>query len=222
VSGWLSNTGSWIEHHPGAAAWVQALGATLAVAAAVLVPALQSRNARRQRDADRRLRAKSLAIAIYPELLHIRAAHRHIQRRLQEHVTGGRHGGGPTAEATGAELGEFARRLTIPISDALRAMVPDFYLLGDPIGPQVQKCIGRCMKYNDVLNTLAGTTVRFKLSQLQSFIDNGLAQADACIAGIEQTWGLSADRRDSLDIHFTAAPDPAAASQRETANKETV
>jgi hypothetical protein len=61
VNDWLWNIGNWIEHHPGSAAWVQALGATLAVATAVPVPALQARHARQPRDDDRRLRASGLA-----------------------------------------------------------------------------------------------------------------------------------------------------------------
>ena len=84
VNDWLSSIGYWIEHHSAAAAWVQAIGATLAVATAVLVPALQARHARQQRDDDRQLRAKSLAVAIYPDLLHIRTIHRRIRSRLSQ------------------------------------------------------------------------------------------------------------------------------------------
>jgi len=223
VTDWLSNVGAWIEHHPGAAAWVQALGATLAVATAVLMPALQARHARQQRDADRRLRAKSLAIAIYPELLHIRAAHHHIQRRLRESVAATQRSDDPaTAERTGADLADQSKRLAIPVTDALRAMIPNIYLLGDPMGPQVQLCIGRSMKYNDVLATLAGTSARVRPAQLLAFIEHGLILVNACIAGMEQTWGLSPEPGDALEYHVTAAAEPTAALERETASKETV
>ena len=123
---------------------------------------------------------------------------------------------------TGAELAEQSRRLAIPITEALRAMVPEFYLLGDPMGPRVQKCIGRSMKYNDVLATLAGSSVRVRLAQLLPFIDEGLSQVNACVAGMEETWGVSPEQGDALEYHVIAAAEPAAALNDQTANKETV
>jgi len=101
-------------------------------------------------------------------------------------------------------------------------MVLDFHLLGNPMGPQVQRCIGRSLTYKDVLATLAGTSARVKLPQLLAFTDAGLAQANACIAGMEQAWGLRADRGDALEYHATAVAEPVAALERETADKETV
>ncbi|HEY1932245.1 MAG TPA: hypothetical protein VGG99_09560 [Acetobacteraceae bacterium] len=208
MNDWLSNLGSWVEHHPGAASWAQAVGATLAVIAAVLVPALQARAARRQRDADRQLRAKSLAIALYPELLHVRAAHRRIQRHLQDLLS---HRGS-------VDLPDEARHLSLPISDALRAMVPEFYLLGEPIGPDVQKCIGRSMKYNDVLGPLLRARGTTKLPRLLSFVEAGLAQTQTCIAEIAHTFGLATDESYEADDMF---PEPATSST-ETRTKETV
>ncbi len=182
-----------MEHHPGVASWAQAVGATLAVIAAVLGPALQARHAKQRLAADRRLRAKSLAIAIYPELLHIRIAHRLISRRLQE-LIGRRAGDHPSRRAiSGAELAGESKRLTIPITDVLRGLVPSFYLLGEPIGPQVQKCIGRSMKYNDLMNTMFRRATVGHLPPLLAFIDDGLHQVEACIAGIEQTWQIAPD-----------------------------
>lgn len=127
MNDWLSSIGNWIEHHSAAAAWVQAIGATLAVATAVLVPALQARHARQQRDDDRQLRAKSLAIAIYPDLLHIRTIHRRIRSRLSQltaHTNRAR--GLADAAIAGSDLANELKRLLVPVSDALRAMVPEF------------------------------------------------------------------------------------------------
>lgn len=208
MTDWLGSIARWIEHHPGSAAWAQAVGATLAVVAAVLVPTLQSRTARRQRDADRRLRAKSLAIAIYPELLHIRAAHRRIQRRLQMLVADGRDG----------DLADESRQLTIPISDALRAMVPDFYLLGEPIGPDVQACIGRSMKYNDVLGPVLRASVISRLPRMLSFIGDGLIRVQSCIASIETTFAIAPNEDFGADDIISGPGEPALP----TRTKETV
>jgi len=223
VSGWLSNCEAWIEAHPGDAAWVQAIGATLAVATAVLVPALQARNARRQREAEQRLRAKSLAIAIYPELLHIRIAYRRIGDRLLARSEEARRPRPPrTADMHDADPAEQPARLSIPISDALRGMVPQFYLLGEPIGPAVQKCIGRSMKYNDIVHGLAGSPIEVGLPKWLHFIETGLTEVEACLASIEQSWGLSADDARAFEDEFAGAIETVPAPRRRTISKETV
>jgi hypothetical protein len=211
-----------MEHHPGTASWAEAVGATLAVVAAVLMPALQSRNASRQLAADRRVRAKSLAIAIYPELLHIRVAHRVIRRGLQELI--GRHAGGhPSRGAiSGAELADESKRLTIPISDVLRGLIPNFYLLGEPIGPQVQKCIGRSMKYNDLLNAMFALPTIRHLPELQAFIDVGLREVEACIAGVEQTWQIVPDDPRAFEDELANPVDAEPLLESETNLKESV
>ncbi|HUB47663.1 MAG TPA: hypothetical protein VMB73_22015 [Acetobacteraceae bacterium] len=216
----MSHTEGWIEHHPGDAAWVQAIGATLAVATAVLIPAMQARYARRQRDADRDLRAKSLAIAIYPDLLHIRLSCRHIRRYLQTEIDDAqqrRLGGAAEIDVT-----EHAKRLTVPISEALRAMVPQFYLLGEPIGPEVQKCIGRSMKFNDLVHNMSAVAFQATSPQLLQFIEQALAGVESCIAAIEQTWGVSAPEADVFEKQLAGAIESAAAMRSETTSKESV
>ncbi len=211
-----------MEHHPGTASWAQAVGATLAVIAAVLGPALQARHARQRLEADRRLRAKSLAIAIYPELLHIRIAHRLISRRLQE-LIGRRAGDHPSRRAiSGAELAGESKRLTIPITDVLRGLVPSFYLLGEPSGPQVQKCIGRSMKYNDLLNAMFALPTVRHLPELQAFIDVGLREVEACIAGVEQTWQIVPDDPRAFEDELANPVDPEPLLEPETNLKESV
>jgi hypothetical protein len=211
-----------VEHHPGTAAPAQAVGATFAVATAVLMPALQARHARQQLEADRRLRAKSRAIAIYPELLHIRVAHRVIVRRLQELIGRQRGNNRVRIAIAGVDLADEGKRLTIPITDTLRGLVPSFYLLGEPIGPQVQKCIGRSTKYNDLLNALSGRPTINHLPQLLASIENGLLQVEACIAGIEQTWQIAPDEARAIDEQITAPADPEPTLEPETKSKETV
>jgi hypothetical protein len=223
VSGWAANLGVWIELHPGYASWVQAIGATLAVIAAVLVPASQARHARLQREADRSLRAKSLAIAIYPELLHIRLAHRHTRRRMQDLIARKqRDCATAIPEFSGADLVDEEKRLLIPITEAVRALVADFYLLGEPIGPQVQQCIGRSMKYNDLLNSVRGSDLGIELPALLAFIEHGLARVEACIAGIEHAWNVSADMTDPFVDHIADPVAPVMPLERETKSKETV
>jgi hypothetical protein len=221
VTDWPANLVDWMEHHSGVASWAQAVGATLAVIAAVLMPAMQARHAKQQLAADRRLRAKSLAIAIYPELLHIRVAHRQIRRRLQELIDR-RAGDHPSRNAmAGAEPADEIKRLTIPISDALRGLVSNFYLLGEPIGPQVQKCIGRSMKYNDLMNTMFRRATVGHLPPLLAFIDDGLHQVEACIAGIEQTWQIAPDDPRTMDV-IAAPVEPEPMLEPVTNIKETV
>ena len=221
MSGWLWHTEAWIERHPGDAAWVQAIGATLAVAAAVLVPALQARFARRQREADRGLRAKSLAIAIYPDLLHIRLTYRRIRRHLQAEIDDARQS--RPGDDPETDMAEHARRLMVPLSEALRAMVPEFYLLGEPIGPEVQKCIGRSMKFNDLVRTMSAPLIRATSPNLLRFIEQGLQEVETCLAGIERTWGISATAdADAFEKQLAGAIESAAAPRHQTISKETV
>jgi hypothetical protein len=223
VSDWLSDLGSWIELHPGDASWVQALGATLAVIAAVLVPARQAQLAKRRQEADRRLRAKSLAIAIYPELLHIRAAYRHIHRRFLALIDRKqREQGLLVAEMSRADLAGNEQGYLVPVTEALRALVPQIYLLGEPVGPQVQRCIGRSMKYNDLMRTVLETRIRIDTRELPAFIEGGLQQVEACIASIEQTWRVTADEAHAFEDHIISDADPIPVSEGETRSKETV
>jgi len=225
VIGWLVQFGSWIEQHPGIASWVQAVGATFAVIAAVLVPATQARYARRQREADRDLRAKSLAIAIYPELHHIRGAYRRIRHELTELAEqkrpADRQGHSFAHSATGA-FAEEGQHFSIPITPTLRALVPDFYLLGEPLGPQVQKCIGRSMKFNDVRDAVFKPSARLGLEHILAFINNGIAHLDECIIEIERTWQISADEAHAFEDHLAGERPLDPIPDREPTAKETV
>jgi hypothetical protein len=59
---------AWVQGHEALAAWVQALGSILALAVAIGVPAWQRHIEHRDREAERKLRARSLAIVLYPEV----------------------------------------------------------------------------------------------------------------------------------------------------------
>jgi hypothetical protein len=59
----------WIEHHPGLAAWVQAIGAIIAIIAAFVIANLQHALEKRDRQAERKERAKGLAFLLHAELL---------------------------------------------------------------------------------------------------------------------------------------------------------
>ena len=60
---------TWIEHHPGLAAWCQAVGAILAIGVAIWVPARQHTVARADAEEERRLKAQGLALRLLPALL---------------------------------------------------------------------------------------------------------------------------------------------------------
>jgi hypothetical protein len=64
----------WIEHHPGLAAWVQAIGAILAIGAGFLVVWLQQWLQRKADDIEKRHRAVGLAILLHPEVAEFRGA----------------------------------------------------------------------------------------------------------------------------------------------------
>jgi hypothetical protein len=64
----------WIEAHPGLAAWVQAIGAILAIIVAFLVVFLQQRLERRAAASERRARAIGLAILLHTDLVALQGA----------------------------------------------------------------------------------------------------------------------------------------------------
>ena len=101
-------------------------------------------------------------------------------------------------------------------------MVPNFYLLGEPMGPQVQRCIGRSMKYNDLLNASFGHATVNHLPRLLTFIETGLQQVEACIAGIEQTWQIASDEAHALEDKSPPRPIRSQRLETETMSKETV
>jgi hypothetical protein len=55
----------WIEHHPGTAAWVGAVGTIVAILAAIVL----SRSDRRERLREKRLRGTALAVSLHAEVL---------------------------------------------------------------------------------------------------------------------------------------------------------
>jgi hypothetical protein len=64
----------WIEAHPGLAAWVQAIGAILAIGAGFLVVLVQQQLERKADDKEKRQRATALAILLQPEIVGFRGA----------------------------------------------------------------------------------------------------------------------------------------------------
>lgn len=66
-------------------------------------------------------------------------------------------------------------------------------MLGEPIGPEVQRCIGRCIKYNDIMTTLFASSLAVELPKILGLIETGLGQVKACIADTEHAWGMAAD-----------------------------
>jgi hypothetical protein len=73
----------WIETHPGLAAWVQAIGAILAIFVALLVVFLQQRLERNSAARERRERAIGLGILLHTDLVALQGA---IERTARDGV----------------------------------------------------------------------------------------------------------------------------------------
>jgi hypothetical protein len=119
----------WIEHHPGLAAWLQAIGAIIAVAVAIWVPARQHSVARADAEMERRLKARSLALRLLPSLL-----------ELAEHVKQA------TEKTKAISLGmpgpvivQLVSDATVDIPSELADEVDQLYLLGEKAGFPTQQ-----------------------------------------------------------------------------------
>ncbi|MGH6937548.1 hypothetical protein, partial [Hypericibacter sp.] len=90
---WIGNwpIWPWLDKHEGLAAWAQFVGAMIAIGIAIIVPWNEKRLEVRALAADRRLQARSLAIAIYPELLELKARVLGVQKDI-ERITRGKSG----------------------------------------------------------------------------------------------------------------------------------
>lgn len=119
------------------AAWVQAIGSVLAIVAAVWIADRAYRRSermfeqtRRRDEVERRLKARSLAIALYPELLD-----------MQQTIQTARHASGEPK----------LRSLDIP--HVLLQSIDRLYLLGDA-GAAIQKFVATSRQFNRLVDEI--------------------------------------------------------------------
>ena len=129
----------WIESHPGLAAWVQALGSVGAILVAIWIGHLAHGRAvqmfeetrRREKD-DRRRKAHSLAVALYPELLELKPV---LQRVIIANAP--------------------MREPPLGIPPVLTESVDRLYLLGDA-GDAIQQCLATARQLERMLQEVRG------------------------------------------------------------------
>lgn len=126
------------------AAWVQAGSAAIALGIAILVPYRLDERARARAESERRLKARAISHAIFPELLEARAsldATAAIWRNAQ---------GGIAGRGAVAQLSIF--RMRVPPS--LESAFDQLYLLGEPTGPSLMQLKSVMAQYNRMIDEL--------------------------------------------------------------------
>jgi hypothetical protein len=119
----------WIEHHPGLAAWLQAVGAIIAVAVAIWVPARQHSVARADAEIERRLKARSLALRLLPSLLELE---QQVQRATEKTKA-------VSLGMPGPVIVQLVSDATVGIPRELADEVDQLYLLGEKAGFPTQQ-----------------------------------------------------------------------------------
>jgi hypothetical protein len=128
--------GDWMELHPGLAAWLQALGMTGAIMAAMVVPWAQRRN-------DRLLQGRTLAAAVAVEVADLRARILAAARTLEAAGAGMSE---RTARIIVEPQGAMVATLLIPVPPVMAASVHQLYLLGWA-GGDVQMLVSLVMRF---------------------------------------------------------------------------
>ncbi|QEX18924.1 hypothetical protein FRZ44_42350 [Hypericibacter terrae] len=139
VLDWLGAGLTWITSREDLAAWVQAIGTLIAIAVAIAVPWWQHAKELDNRKVETRLKARSLAIAIYPALAGIRDTLRRVNHNLQQ-LQG--------QQISPAQLREAIPALIVVVPSVLNGSVHQIYLLGDEPASAVQALVGRVDRYN--------------------------------------------------------------------------
>lgn len=127
-------------------AWIQAVGTILAIGVAIFVPWKQQRNRAQERADDRRLRAHSLAIALYPELLELKPKIHRARGALEDVKGGWRYF--QSLKSDQEPGSRTIDRLSIAVPPVLLENTQDMYLLGLKAGPEVQQVLTFVNQYN--------------------------------------------------------------------------
>ena len=133
--------GDWMELHPGLAAWLQAVGMTGAIVAALVVPWAQRRN-------DRLAQGRTLAAAVSVEVSDLRIRIGAATRALDAAVVGMPE---KTARIIIGEDGEILSSLYIPVPMVISASLHQLYLLGWA-GGDVQALVSLIKIFSDAVD----------------------------------------------------------------------
>ena len=126
------------------AAWVQAGSAAIALGIAIFVPYRLDERARSRAENERRMKARAISKAIFPELLEARAALDGTVARWRG-ATGGILGAGSVAQLA-------AFRMRVPPS--LESAFDQLYVLGEPAGPSLMQLKSVMAQYNRMIDEL--------------------------------------------------------------------
>ena len=122
-------------------AWVQAVGTVGAIVVAFWI----GHSDRRRDNADRRLKARSLALALYPEFMELTAK----REKALKYLARGFHNHRVVQQY---DLMKKGAALKIP--PVLSESVDRLYLLGDEVGPNMQQILAFSTQYNRMVNAV--------------------------------------------------------------------
>ncbi|MDR3528102.1 MAG: hypothetical protein P4L57_12570 [Rhizomicrobium sp.] len=144
------------------AAWLQAFAAIVALV--ISAWAVVSTGAEeRRRD---RLRARSIAVAIYPELLKLDVVIDQMTRHVERLKTMDRVVGQNVASAV------YGAQLTIPTM--IERNIDNVYLLGEPAGPAILQLVNMISQYNDIVVAISQRMVALDANQWRDAVDEVL------------------------------------------------
>jgi len=147
----------WIETHPGAAAWAQGMIGTVGLGIAIYVPWRIRHDERAEAASDRKLRSRSLALAIYPELLELKIKLNVLDSRLRSLAP-------PDTEI--ALKPDERNRLLVPITPALERNVDNLYILGSDAGGLIQQLIATMAQTNRMIEAVTPQRPQFNPTEL--------------------------------------------------------
>jgi hypothetical protein len=127
---------TWIEAHPGAAAWVQAVGSLVAIGIAIWVPAWQRRTARRDARDERLAKARSLLMLIGADLIALRVEVDAMNETLSS----------PPPAGPYRPVVTLANQLAFNVPRMLRERIDSLYLFGEPAGLTLQQLVSTAMQ----------------------------------------------------------------------------
>jgi hypothetical protein len=136
----------WIEHHPGLAAWLQAIGSLVAIGIAIWVPARYHKLARSAAATEHKLRTRTLVNLLGPALWEFRAAIDDVIR-----VLGAPH----PANSPNARL-QLLHDTQVALPPFLLRDMNEFSLFGDGEGPTLVALIAAVEEYDRAWRSQAG------------------------------------------------------------------
>jgi hypothetical protein len=122
----------------------QAVLTVLAITVAIWVPMWQDHLATRRSQRDARLRARSFAMAIFPELIELQVAAKTNFEKLDQRVAAGQ---------TALTM-ETLHSMTFKLPPILATSIDHTYLLGERVAPMVQSIVAMVNDYERLLHQL--------------------------------------------------------------------